>query len=79
MSRVAPSHKIVDTACYCERCTSRTKAMYALDAHCLNCGDRFILNVRFGDKPPLSVECPSCGVNEYSWRVGAGPAPAPTE
>jgi predicted RNA-binding Zn-ribbon protein involved in translation (DUF1610 family) len=42
--------------------------MYDLNGRCLNCGQRFVVRSRKGDKPPLSVECPSCEVSEYSWR-----------
>jgi len=62
---------IIDTSCSCERCTSRTTAMYDLPGRCLNCGARFVVRSRKGDKPPLGIECPACEVDGYSWRVSA--------
>ena len=59
---------VVDTSCDCERCTSRTAEMYELPGRCRNCGTRFEVRSRKGDRPPLSVECPSCEVDGYGWR-----------
>jgi hypothetical protein len=59
---------VIDASCHCLPCTSRTAATYDLPGRCLNCGARFIVRSRKGDTPPLGVECPACGVREYSWR-----------
>ena len=60
---------VVDTSCDCERCTSRTGAMYDLPGRCLNCGQPFTVRSRKGDKPPLYITCPNCEVSDYSWRL----------
>lgn len=44
-------------------------ASLSLPGGCLNCGATFTVRSRFGDKPPLYVDCPHCGVADYSWRV----------
>lgn len=45
--------------------------MYDLPGRCLNCGARFTVRSRKGDKPPLAVDCPSCEVYAFSWRDNA--------
>lgn len=64
---------IVDASCDCGRCTSRTKEMYDLDGRCLNCGQPFTVRSRRGDRAPVSVTCPACGVDGYSWKRAANP------
>lgn len=51
--------EVVDSSCDCSRCTSRTTEMYDLPGRCLNCGARFMVRSRKGDKAPL-VMCPNC-------------------
>jgi DNA-directed RNA polymerase subunit RPC12/RpoP len=59
----------IDSSCDCEKCVSRTTEKYALGGRCLNCGTKFTVLMRKGDKPPLAVDCPNCEVAEFSWRV----------
>lgn len=59
---------VIDTSCHCIKCISRTTEMYDLPGRCLNCGTLFTVRSRKGDKPPLSITCPNCEVNGYSWR-----------
>ena len=62
---------VVDSACYCDRCTARTKEKYALKATCSNCRTPFVVVIRKGDKRPSGPECPGCGVNDYGVMWGA--------
>ena len=65
----APALPVIDAFCDCPSCEGRTKAMYDLPGRCSNCGARFTVRNRKGDKAALSVECPSCEVTVYGWRA----------
>jgi len=57
--------EVVDGACYCRDCTSRTKKMYRMTAACSNCGGEYVAQFRFGDKTH-AVDCPHCGAGYRS-------------
>ena len=59
---------VIDASCSCRRCVSRTADKYDLRGRCLNCGAKFVVRSRKGDRSPLSVECPSCECTVYGWR-----------
>ena len=57
-----PRVHTVDTSCACRRCTERTTAFYFLEGCCGNCGTRFKVKVRKGDRPGYFITCPACEV-----------------
>lgn len=63
MNQTTEATKTVDAQCHCERCISRTTTTYTLHATCVNCAERMTVRIRRGDRRPLLVECPTCGVN----------------
>jgi len=65
---MSESLPLIDTSCDCGSCTNRTKEMYDLAGRCLNCGQRFTVRSRKGDRAPLFVDCPHCQVAAFSWR-----------
>jgi DNA-directed RNA polymerase subunit RPC12/RpoP len=75
MNDPAGFNYIQDSACYCERCVSRTKERYALEATCMNCGTKFVVVSRKGDKRSSNPDCPACGVG--SWPVYGDLVPVP--
>lgn len=60
---------VVDARCDSPECKSRTSESYTVPGRCLNCGQRFVVLSRKGDKTPLAVECPNCEVDGYSWQL----------
>jgi hypothetical protein len=68
-SLVPAQEPIVDSSCDCKACTDRTTEMYDVPGGCSNCGARFTVRSRKGDKTPLSVDCPSCEATVYGWRA----------
>ena len=66
---------VVDGSCHCRSCTARTQAFYEVGGACSNCGQRFTVRNRKGDKTPLSVECPACEVTVYGWRSALASKP----
>jgi hypothetical protein len=65
-----PTFEIVNAFCDCKRCTDRTTAMYDLPGQCNNCGARFTVRSRKGDRRPLAVDCPACEVFVFWWSRG---------
>ena len=59
--------QIIAAWCECTKCRSMSSEFYDLAGWCNNCYERFIVRNRKGDKAPLSVTCPHCEVNVYSW------------
>lgn len=59
---------VIDASHDCEHCRAQSSAFYEVSGRCLTCGQRFMVKNRKGDEPPLSVDCPTCEVTEYSWR-----------
>lgn len=59
---------VVDASCSCEDCVARTEEFYFLPGRCHNCGCRFTVKNRKGDKAALYIECPECEVSDYGWR-----------
>lgn len=68
-SRYLTAAQVIDATCDCERCVSRTTATYDMMGRCVNCGAEFVVRNRKGDKTPLSVECPACGVTVFGWSA----------
>jgi predicted RNA-binding Zn-ribbon protein involved in translation (DUF1610 family) len=64
----AGKRPVVKAFCSCPACRKRTKEMYDLPGDCNNCGAEFVVRNRKGDRAPLSVDCPHCGVSVFSWK-----------
>lgn len=58
---------VIDASCDCDKCVSRTTHKYEVRGKCHNCGARFIVRCRKGDKTPPSVDCPNCECSAYGW------------
>lgn len=58
---------VIAAWCGCAKCEAGSSEFYDLPGGCSNCGARFIVRSRKGDRRPLSVECPDCEVTVYSW------------
>ncbi len=58
---------IVDEVCDCRECINRTSETYTLDGWCINCGQRFLVRCRKGDRAPLFVDCPHCECSSWEW------------
>ena len=69
---------IIDASHDCAACRAQSSEFYDVLGCCSNCGQRFTVRNRKGDKTPLSVKCPTCAVEIYSWR-SATPAGETTE
>jgi hypothetical protein len=58
----------IDASCDCAKCVANSQGFYVVMGACSNCGTRFRVRNRQGDRPPLSVECPGCKVMIFGWR-----------
>lgn len=59
--------QVIDYTCSCWRCTDRTESRYRLQYGCNSCGTTWLGEIRWGDNPPVSAECPGCGTKHMTY------------